>query len=74
MPQVKPFKYFFLGQALDQQYQAEQQAGKIGWCFLGFAIFVACIGLVALAAYITSVRTKEIGVRKVLESLQLPEL
>jgi predicted lysophospholipase L1 biosynthesis ABC-type transport system permease subunit len=30
------------------------------------AIFVSCIGLFALSAYITSLRTKEIGVRKVL--------
>jgi len=30
------------------------------------ALFVACIGLFALSAYITSLRTKEIGVRKVL--------
>jgi len=34
--------------------------------FSGLAIFVACIGLFALSAYITSLRTKEIGVRKVL--------
>nr|MBP9927423.1 hypothetical protein [Cyclobacteriaceae bacterium] len=36
--------------------------------FSGLAIFVSCIGLFALSAYITSLRTKEIGVRKVLGS------
>lgn len=34
--------------------------------FSVLAIFVACIGLFALSAYITTLRTKEIGVRKVL--------
>lgn len=62
----QPFKYFFLDQALDQQYKAEQQDGKLFGVFSGLAIFVACIGLFALSAYVTSLRTKEIGVRKVL--------
>jgi putative ABC transport system permease protein len=60
------FKFSFLDESLDRQYQSEQQAGKLFGVFSGLAIFVACIGLFALSAYITSLRTKEIGVRKVL--------
>ena len=60
------FKFSFLDQRLDQQYKAEQQTGKLFGVFSGLAIFVSCIGLFALSAYITSLRTKEIGVRKVL--------
>ena len=60
------FKYSFLDETLKQQYRPEQQAGRLFSVFSGLAIFVACIGLFALSAYITTLRTKEIGVRKVL--------
>jgi putative ABC transport system permease protein len=62
----QPFKFSFLDESLDQQYRSEQQTGKLFSVFSGLAIFVACIGLFALSAYITTLRTKEIGVRKVL--------
>lgn len=62
----QPFKYLFLDQNLNQQYDAEQRAGNIFAVFSGLAIIIACVGLFGLAAYTTSLRTKEIGVRKVL--------
>ncbi|MCW5912585.1 MAG: ABC transporter permease [Cyclobacteriaceae bacterium] len=62
------FKFSFLDQSLDAQYKSEQQSGNLFAVFSGLAIFVSCIGLFALSAYITSLRTKEIGVRKVLGS------
>lgn len=62
------FKFSFLDQNLTAQYASEQQSGKLFVIFSGLAIFVSCIGLFALSAYITSLRTKEIGVRKVLGS------
>lgn len=62
----KAFKYSFIDQKLDQLYSTEQQTGKLFATFSGLAIFVACIGLFALSSYITHLRTKEIGVRKVL--------
>ncbi|MBX2898493.1 MAG: ABC transporter permease [Cyclobacteriaceae bacterium] len=62
------FKFSFLDQNLDAQYKSEQQSGNLFAVFAGLAIFVSCIGLFALSAYITSLRTKEIGVRKVLGS------
>ncbi|HEU5292818.1 MAG TPA: FtsX-like permease family protein, partial [Cyclobacteriaceae bacterium] len=67
--QVMPaqqFKFSFLDQNLTQLYSNEEQMGKLFTVFSVLAIFVACIGLFALSAYITSLRTKEIGVRKVL--------
>jgi putative ABC transport system permease protein len=62
----QPFKFSFLDENLNAQYQSEQQTGKLFAVFSGLAIFVACIGLFALSAYVASLRTKEIGVRKVL--------
>jgi putative ABC transport system permease protein len=48
------------------QYRAEQQTGRLFTVFSGLALFVACIGLFALSAYTASLRTKEIGIRKIL--------
>ncbi len=62
----QPFKYLFLDESLNQLYIAEQRTGNLFAVFSGLAIFVACIGLFALSAYITTLRIKEIGVRKVL--------
>lgn len=62
----QPFKFSFLDENINALYKSEQQSGKLFAVFSGLAIFVACIGLFALSAYITSLRTKEIGVRKVL--------
>jgi putative ABC transport system permease protein len=61
-----PFSYQFLNQRFDKVYQAEQKTGELLTAFAGVTIFVACLGLFGLAAFITAQRTKEIGVRKVL--------
>ena len=60
------FNYFFLDEKIDAQYKSEQNGVRLFVSFSSLAIFVACIGLFALSAYMTSMRTKEIGVRKVL--------
>ncbi|GAB3693325.1 ABC transporter permease [Spirosoma flavus] len=61
-----PFEYFFLDTFFNEQYKAEQQFGKVCTLFAGLAIFIACLGLFALATFIAKQRTKEIGIRKVL--------
>jgi len=61
-----PFRYTFLDQHLADQYRAEQTAQKIFTSFSILTIFIACIGLLGLAAYTTRQRTREIGIRKVL--------
>ncbi len=66
MGAVQPFSATFLDNDVAEFYKSEQTAGKIFGVFAGLAIFVACIGLLGLAAYTTSQRTKEIGIRKVL--------
>ncbi|PWT78780.1 MAG: hypothetical protein C5B59_01060, partial [Bacteroidetes bacterium] len=60
------FDYYFLDQRFNAQYKNDQLFGKVFALFSGFAIFVACLGLLGLSLYATVQRTKEIGVRKVL--------
>jgi putative ABC transport system permease protein len=62
----QPFKFTFLDEDINTNYEADQRTGKLFAVFSGLAIFVACIGLFALSAYTASLRTKEIGIRKVL--------
>ena len=62
----KPFNYYFLDKSLAEQYQAEHTTQRIFTIFSGLAIFIACIGLLGLAAYATQQRTREISIRKVL--------
>jgi putative ABC transport system permease protein len=62
----RPFHYSFLDQRLADQYQAEQTLRRIFTVFSALAIFIACIGLLGLAAYATQQRLREISIRKVL--------
>lgn len=62
----EPFQYYFLDQELQQNYQADQQLGRlILWGTL-LAIFISCLGLLGLATFAAERRLKEIGVRKIL--------
>jgi putative ABC transport system permease protein len=60
------FDYFFLDEKFNEQYANDQLFGKVFSLFAGFAIFIACLGLLGLSLFATAQRTKEIGVRKVL--------
>ncbi|MEP7166328.1 MAG: ABC transporter permease [Ferruginibacter sp.] len=61
-----PFKYDFLDDNLDRFYKSESTWSSIvGWAG-GISIFLACLGLLGLAALAAVNRTKEIGIRKVL--------
>jgi putative ABC transport system permease protein len=61
-----PFQYDFLDQELAGLYKGEQQNSNIFNLFAGLAIFISCLGLYGLSAFIAEQRTKEIGIRKVL--------
>ncbi|MEM1128333.1 MAG: FtsX-like permease family protein, partial [Bacteroidota bacterium] len=50
----------------DRLYRNEQQMGRLAGLFSGLAIFIACLGLLGLAAFAVQQRRKELGVRKVL--------
>jgi len=61
-----PFGYAFLDDAFNSLYQSEQREGTLFNYFAGIAIMISCLGLLGLAAFTAQVRTREIGVRKVL--------
>lgn len=61
-----PFSYNFLDDIFNDLYQGEQREGTLFNYFAGMAILISCLGLLGLAAYTAQVRTREIGVRKVL--------
>ena len=63
-----PFEYNFLDQRFDKMYKAEERTHKIAIYFSALAIFIACLGLFGLSAFMTQHRFKEIGIRKVLGS------
>jgi putative ABC transport system permease protein len=61
-----PYTYRFVDDDYNRKFGQEVLVGKLSGIFAGLAIFISCLGLFGLAAYIAEQRTKEIGVRKVL--------
>jgi len=67
----RPFQFTYLDQAVAAQYLAESKTEKIFSFFSSLAIFIACMGLLGLAAYATQQRMREISIRKVLGATSL---
>ena len=61
-----PYSYQFADEEYAAKFNLEILIGKLAALFAGLAIFISCLGLFGLAAYIAEQRTKEIGIRKVL--------
>ena len=61
-----PFEYHFIDQEYAKKFSDEQTTGTLSLLFAGLTIFISCLGLFGLAAYMAETRIKEIGVRKVL--------
>jgi len=59
-----PFIYSFLDQDFQRNYEKEERVANIIIGFALLAIFIACLGLYGLTAFMTEQRTKEIGIRK----------
>ncbi|SRR5579871_584537 len=60
------FNYSFLDDEYNNLYKSETRTGLLYNVFAAIAIFISCLGLFGLASYTAQVRTREIGVRKVL--------
>jgi hypothetical protein len=63
---ASPFIYKFVDQEYAAKFAAQERIGSLAAVFTGLAIFISCLGLFGLAAFVAEQRTKEIGVRKVL--------
>jgi len=61
-----PFDYQFADQDYATKFRNEQRTRTMSGLFAGLAIFISCLGLFGLSAYVAESRVKEIGVRKVL--------
>ena len=60
------FDYQFVDETVAKLYVSEQNTSMLLTWATGLSIFISCLGLLGLAIYTTTQRTKEIGVRKVL--------
>jgi len=61
-----PYTFSFMDEDYDQLYANEQRLETVFGAFALFSILITCLGLFALASFMTAQRTKEIGIRKVL--------
>jgi putative ABC transport system permease protein len=60
-----PYHFSFFNQEYQKLYDNEAQTSAMFIFFAVIAIFIACLGLFALSAFVAAQRTKEIGIRKV---------
>ena len=61
-----PFNVRFYDKEYQLKFADEQKVGTLVGLFAALTIFVSCLGLFGLAAYMAESRLKEIGIRKVL--------
>ncbi|HUB59909.1 MAG TPA: FtsX-like permease family protein [Puia sp.] len=60
------FKYDFFDESIARFYKSEQDtAGLLRWA-TAVAILISCLGMLGLVVYTTTLRNKEIGIRKVM--------
>ncbi|TAL59789.1 MAG: ABC transporter permease, partial [Bacteroidetes bacterium] len=60
-----PFQYFFIKDKYNEKYREEERLSKIVGTFTIIAVFLSCLGLFALIAWLSIQRTREIGIRKI---------
>ncbi len=60
----QPFQYSFFADEFNKNYETELKTGRIFILFSVLAIFIACLGLIGLITYMTTIRTREVGIRK----------
>lgn len=60
------FEYSFMDESIREFYDGEGRMSTLLMVFTSLAIFIGCLGLFGLAAFMANQKTKEIGVRKVM--------
>ncbi|GEO09206.1 ABC transporter permease [Segetibacter aerophilus] len=61
-----PFEYTFLDERLTKLYSSDEKLGQVFSKFSFIVLFITCIGLFGISILTIELRTKEIGIRKVL--------
>ena len=61
-----PFEFRFLDDTIDARYRSEQRLETVLRIFTFLAISISCFGLFGLISFTARLKTKEIGIRKVL--------
>jgi ABC-type antimicrobial peptide transport system permease subunit len=61
-----PFEYSWADQEYALKFDQEERIGRLATFYSVLAIFISCMGLFGLSAFVSEQRTKEIGIRKVL--------
>lgn len=61
-----PFEFRFTKAEYQRNFDEMRSIGQLGNVFGGLAIFICCLGLFGLSAFVAERRNKEIGIRKVL--------
>jgi putative ABC transport system permease protein len=61
-----PFNYKFVDEEYAKKFDNEKRTATLAALFAALTIFISCLGLFGLAAYMAENRIKEIGIRKVL--------
>ena len=59
-----PVEMRFMDLAVENMYQSEVRFRRIFTLFAGCAIFISCLGILALSIFVCQNKTKEIGIRK----------
>jgi len=60
-----PLEYFYVDRYMQAKVQGDAHFGTLAALFAGMAIFISCLGLFGLSAYMAESRLKEVGIRKV---------
>jgi ABC-type antimicrobial peptide transport system permease subunit len=66
-----PFDYQFVDAQYAKNFENEQRTKALAGLFATLAIFISCLGLFGLSAYVAESRVKEIGIRKVLGATEI---
>jgi putative ABC transport system permease protein len=56
--------FTFIEDNFNKNYQAEKRLKELLQAFALFAVFISCLGLFGLSAFIAQLKTKEMGIRK----------
>lgn len=60
------FDYQFVDEEIAEFYDNEKRMSQLMTSFAGISIFIGCLGLYGLVAFMANQKSKEIGIRKVL--------